>query len=342
MHVAAAYGQNIVPNSSFEDNNTCEELIATCSPAAWFYITNNPIGYESGYRAISATGKKHLYLQAVRRLEETRQYWQTKLLCKLQPGERYRISVKIAARNPSVGPNAQDIGLYFTGRFLFSVKDTMLQPSGYISFSDARQKKLENGWVLLEKEFTASESRQFLVIGNFSHRTNKAILQERKASYAATLVDDVTIIPVRPLACPDSAQQKEMLYAYKKRHSIQGGIQLELPGTEKPRVDTLVISNIQFKFDSFKLLDTAMLQEFKSFFDKGDVTRVVVTGFTDDVGSKEYNLELSRKRASEIAALLKHMYHLPDSVMEAAGKGISNDFRDKGKNRRVEVYLYHR
>jgi hypothetical protein len=186
LHLAAAaYGQNIVPNSSFEDLNVCDELMANCCPAGWFYITNNPVGYESGFRAISATGKKHLYLFAVRRLEETRQYWQTKLTCKLQPGERYRISVKISARNLNIGPNAGDIGFYFTDGFLFSVKDTLLKPATYINFLDARQKKLENGWVLLEKEFSATEKKQFLIIGNFSPKTNKAIYLGRRCEHRA-------------------------------------------------------------------------------------------------------------------------------------------------------------
>jgi outer membrane protein OmpA-like peptidoglycan-associated protein len=149
-------------------------------------------------------------------------------------------------------------------------------------------------------------------------------------------------VPVKPLSCPDSAQVKESLYAFKRRHTLDEGIQLGLPKKNTVKVDTLVINNIQFEFNSFKLRDTAILQEFEPFFAKSDVTRIQVTGFTDNTGSEEYNLELSRRRAFEIAALLKAMYHIPDTMIEAEGKGISNDFRDKGKNRRVEVYLYHK
>ncbi|MEI6947573.1 OmpA family protein [Paraflavisolibacter sp. H34] len=334
--VGNGYGQNLIANGSFEDQNVCLELSATCCPAAWFYLTHNPLGYESNYVAPSATGREHLFFIAVNRVNENRQYWQTKLLCPLQPGQRYKASVKVAGRRTE--PDARDIGFYFTQDFLHSDGDTLLQPAAYLDFADARRKKLENGWFLLEKEFTAAGGEQFLLLGNFSAKKNKVILQERKVSVASILVDDVVLEPLKAGgACPEAGTVKDALYADNRRHTF--------PPVEvlpKTVIDTLVIGNIQFAFDSYKLKDSAILRTFQPLFANSDITKVRVVGFTDDAGSESYNQELSRKRALEIAALLKAMYGLADTLLEAEGKGISKDFEDREKNRRVEVYVFHK
>jgi outer membrane protein OmpA-like peptidoglycan-associated protein len=66
-----------------------------------------------------------------------------------------------------------------------------------------------------------------------------------------------------------------------------------------------------------------------------------VVGFTDDIGSEGYNLELSQKRAQEIARLLTEKFGLPSVLISAEGRGISKLYPTKILNRRVEIYIYH-
>src|SRR5258706_13656275 len=95
-------GQNLVPNPSFEDVNTCAEFSQPCSPSAWFFLSRK---LTTGYfpRFPSATGSRHLQIVAASRESVNRQYWETMLLCPLQAGERYTISLKIASRATKKG-----------------------------------------------------------------------------------------------------------------------------------------------------------------------------------------------------------------------------------------------
>src|SRR3954463_5145114 len=88
-------GQNLVPNPSFEDINTCAEFGQPCSPSAWFYLSRKfTTGYFPRYR--SATGGRHLQIVAASRETINRQYWETMLLCPLHAGDRYALTLKIA------------------------------------------------------------------------------------------------------------------------------------------------------------------------------------------------------------------------------------------------------
>ena len=64
-------------------------------------------------------------------------------------------------------------------------------------------------------------------------------------------------------------------------------------------------------------------------------------GFTDDVGSEAYNLDLSQKRAQEVARLLSSTFHIDPVLIEAKGKGISKEYPTRELNRRVEIYIFH-
>lgn len=70
-------------------------------------------------------------------------------------------------------------------------------------------------------------------------------------------------------------------------------------------------------------------------------TTVGVAGFTDDVGSYDYNLGLSQERAGTVADLLA-VNGRPFTKGCSYNKGIvSNDSsKNRALNRRVEVYLY--
>lgn len=47
--VKICFGQNLVPNGTFEDVNLCTERKQPCSPSGWFYIKKDGV---SGYYAI--------------------------------------------------------------------------------------------------------------------------------------------------------------------------------------------------------------------------------------------------------------------------------------------------
>ncbi|HDR9587838.1 TPA: OmpA family protein [Burkholderia stabilis] len=73
-------------------------------------------------------------------------------------------------------------------------------------------------------------------------------------------------------------------------------------------------------------------------------SQVTVTGFTDSVGSDDYNLALSKRRAESVAAYLK-VHGLKTDSMTVTGRGkadpVASNATPEGRasNRRVEIRL---
>jgi outer membrane protein OmpA-like peptidoglycan-associated protein len=374
-------GQNLVPNPSFEDINICAEFSQPCSPSAWFYLSRKlTTGYFPRYP--SATGERHLQIVAVSRETENRQYWETMLLCPLQAGERYGVSIKIAAPAGEMElsdkcPNLRDIGVWFTNKFVFVEGDSLLQPRSYLSFAGATPKDLKNGWFEVRKEFTPVTRATILVVGNFNRMANEDILEQREWSDATieVLVDDIAVIPLKGGVCAGAQLVKDSLYAITWRHSEKwppndvvvetsgppgkkdspvlappalvvspGAPAPGAPGSpvgSVPKTDTIVIPSIQFDFDKYMMQNPDTLQRYKSLLTRAGIKRIQVVGFTDDTGSEAYNLELSQKRAREIARLLAAKFGLQPAMISAEGRGISTVYPTKVENRRVEIYIFH-
>lgn len=336
-------GQNIVPNGSFEDVNICPEFHQPCSPSGWFYINHLVRGYfKSDIKPIG--GDKDLNLVVVDTASSNRDYWQTMLLCPLEVGKNYKVSLKLAS--DYIGPNLHDIGLYFTDSFLFFSKDSVIQPRYYLNFLDARIKKLKNGWFEVQKEFTATSANHFLIIGNFSDKSNKQITKERRISIKRLYlsVDDLTIISTKGIASPEMQKIKDSLYSIKERHSnpqFYDSITIRPEIPDQRKIDTIIINNIEFDFDSYQIKNSNMLQYLRNYLPDTAVKKIKITGFTDNTGSKEYNKSLSEKRAKAVAHFLVEAFGLKESSIEVEGKGISIKYAEAQQNRRVEIYIYH-
>jgi outer membrane protein OmpA-like peptidoglycan-associated protein len=386
-------GQNLVPNPSFEDINICAEFDQPCSPSAWFYLSRRlTTGYFPRYP--SATGSRHLQMIAATRESPNRQYWETLLLCPLQAGERYAVSLKIAApaTRTELGkncPNLRDIGFWFTNRFVFVQGDSILQPRSYLSFTNASVTNLKNGWFEIEKEFVPTSNAAVLIIGNFNRLANIDIMDQRNATNPSIdiLVDDIAVVPMNGAACPNAKRIKDSLYAIHQRHSNTLLPELDpynshTPGqptdtTNQPtdseprrapdtlltnptptnphpidtlshrpdnpinKTDTIIIHNIQFDFDKYLMQNPDTLQRYRSLLTRPGIKRIQVVGYTDDAGTDAYNLDLSLKRAREVARQISAKFDIPPALIETEGRGISKKYPAKSLNRRVEIYIFH-
>jgi outer membrane protein OmpA-like peptidoglycan-associated protein len=106
---------------------------------------------------------------------------------------------------------------------------------------------------------------------------------------------------------------------------------------------------VLFKFNSDKLepeakqaldqLTSGQLGTLKRYF-------IAIQGFTDKIGTPEYNLELSRRRAQAVQTYLVAQHNVPVYRIQIVGLGEEkpvNDEKtreDRSKNRRVEVTLF--
>jgi len=113
----------------------------------------------------------------------------------------------------------------------------------------------------------------------------------------------------------------------------------------KPAGDATVL----FKFNSDKLSDEAKQQLDQLASGRvGSMKRyfIAIQGFTDKIGSAEYNLDLSRRRAAAVQTYLVAQHSIPVYRIQIVGLGKEkpiNDEKtrdDRAKNRRVEVIVF--
>jgi len=356
LATSAIYGQNIVLNGDLEEVNICDEHTAKCSPAGWFYFKADPLGYlnpADANKSISASGIHHFNILSASLQDSSRDYWQTKLLCQMEPGKKYTISFKISATWSD--PNLNDIGFWFTDKFIYASKDTLLQPNKYVGFLDAKLKSIKNGWFLINKEITVTDPASILVIGNFSKETNSNIIlkrnNDRKPIYI--FVDDIQINCDKATPCVINPKLKDSLYAIKRRHSKIEPIKPIVVETTKTidkdtvvykvahQIDTISINSIQFALDDSRITDKSVKKMLSVLIQKKDaIEKLEVIGYTDDLGTEEYNFELSKNRAASAIKLLVEEIGIDPKIISVRGEGISRRFEKKDLNRRVDIFVY--
>lgn len=337
--------QNLVPNPSFEDENICEQH-QPCSPSAWFYVTKNLVAGYFVNEIPAATGKHWLSIVAGNRLNTGgRQYWETMLLHQLEKGATYK--VRLSIHGWDLKPNPRDIGVYFIPELMFYKTDTVIQPDSYVDFADAKITEQKKGWFRLEKEFIAENASKVIMIGNFSHDNYQEVARKRtsKSIYAGLLVDDIEIVPVEKMDCKDCERVKDSLYSITTRHSSVDTIEpvkfAEITSNQESG-DTLVLDDIYFAIGSSKISNLDSLEHYRSKFDPQTIKKIIVTGYTDDIGTVGANKILSLQRAKAVAGLIAEKFRIPVANIDTRGYGISRENQDKTKNRRVAVYIYRK
>jgi OOP family OmpA-OmpF porin len=107
-------------------------------------------------------------------------------------------------------------------------------------------------------------------------------------------------------------------------------------------------TTVNFKFNSDKLNNDAKMALDQMVMDQNHYKRffVAVEGFTDKVGSAEYNAALSRRRADAVVEYLVAQHDIPIYRIHMVGLGDQKPVEDtrtraaNAKNRRVEVTLF--
>ncbi|TDE17101.1 OmpA family protein [Dyadobacter psychrotolerans] len=106
-------------------------------------------------------------------------------------------------------------------------------------------------------------------------------------------------------------------------------------------------SGLLFKLNSAELSEGAKdeLRKVGGILMKYDDTQILLEGHTDDTGSDDYNMKLSKRRAEAVSSYLKSQ-NLPSSRLKTKWYGESqpkfenNSEGNREKNRRVELAIY--
>ncbi len=108
----------------------------------------------------------------------------------------------------------------------------------------------------------------------------------------------------------------------------------------------LTLGGVQFAFDSAELKPEAQLSVARvaGFLIAADNREILVEGYTDDVGEKDYNLNLSKHRAESVRDALA-ANRISTSRILADGFGaafpVASNETEEGRqtNRRVEIVI---
>ncbi len=98
---------------------------------------------------------------------------------------------------------------------------------------------------------------------------------------------------------------------------------------------------VKFEFDSDKVTPDEFdkLVEFVDKVAEKEVLRIEIVGYADDVGTEQYNLELSEKRAKKIGLYMIER-GIPSDQLYREGRGEVKNNRPKEENRKVELKIY--
>lgn len=344
----ALKAQNLIPNGSFEDTMKCGGIGLPCDPAGWLYIKKGATnGYAHMIDGIPAyDGNRKLCFTVGSGQFKKRTYWETILLKELKKGTRYNLTMYIHGWD--ILPNLNDLGVWFVDSLFFVDEDTILQPKRYMDILQARVRQEKNGWFKIEQQFVPDMNARYMLVGNFSPKDNQKLGQYRgsRSFYLCDFVDDIRIEPVKKGSCADCPLLRDSIYLVSQQLFLQ---QRSLPRQEKEietantvakSIDTLELPNVLFALNSSKMLDSSSLMQYKTTFSDPKVLKIVVAGYADSTGTKEYNIALAEKRAQEVAKQVENQFNVNPATIEAIGKGVSYKYEQMDLNRRVEIYIY--
>lgn len=115
--------------------------------------------------------------------------------------------------------------------------------------------------------------------------------------------------------------------------------------TTDTKIVGLKVDNMNFTFNGTELADKdkAELDKLAEFMKGHPKSYAVIAGYTDDVGTKDYNEGLSRGRAEMVGRYLNGKHGIADSRMVLVWYGLTNPIvandtpENRAKNRRVEI-----
>ena len=345
-------GQNLVPNPSFEEyyrvpfsfSDTPEKFRLpgwnsaskgtpdyfhslsagdASVPLNWAGISSAHSG--NGYAGIFAGGKPGRDNGKV-----YREYIQCRLVDSLQRDSLYELGFYFKLSSYShytidrIGMLLLDSGLDLKHNQVFKVNPTL---------SIIRSSMNAGDWERAKMVYKAHGGESYLIIGNFfdDRETEKLKLEIHSVEsnmltgIAYFYIDDVSVTPVL-------------------KEEVVDAIESLPENAEIKANNAYVLSNIQFEFDSYKLLPSSFpeLSRMVKVMQKHPTWKLGINGHADDQGSDEYNLQLSVNRAKEVADFLVSMGINPFRInIKGFGNKIplkqGKDEGTRAMNRRVEI-----
>jgi OmpA-OmpF porin, OOP family len=278
------------------------------------------------------------------------EYIQGKLIKPLLKGRRYCVKISLALSSYS-GFSINRIACHLSANQVNINENNESSFSTQIVLSTLSVDNKQ--FITLCDCFIAEGGEQFISIGRFTSSKNLKIKQreniplsqfgiEESAYY---LIDNVDLHEIQdPIDCfcKNSFIQNEKIQTLPD--SVIPTIETDLRNLKLG--DSLILKNVNFEFNSstIQLEADKILKILFNYLQEHPKIRILICGYTDDQGSREYNLELSVNRAKTVYTWLVNQ-GIEANRLKYIGFGKSYPlYNDKsGKfnefNRRVEIKI---
>lgn len=336
------YGQNLVPNYSFEEIKTCPtqldqlrltgnwmafgtadpspDLFNRCAQDGQMGMPNNFFGYQ---RAKTGEGYAGFIAYLTSRSGKSwklksnhREFMVTHLMEPLVEGSMYYVEMSV-----SLAENCEfaigNIGVLLSKNI--PSFDWMPIELGYFkpSIANDPENLLDNttDWMKISGTYRAKGGERILTIGNFD--ADKITVKKKQKKGKNVFFDNLpyakSIRPIFAYYYVDDVivrpvQMDPVLTAENPNVTV------EAPETETISSyfgeintgDKIVLQNIYFDFNQSVLLPASYseLQELYKLLLENSQWRIKVTGHTDNIGTSKYNLRLSTDRAKAVTEYL--------------------------------------
>ena len=252
-----------------------------------------------------------------------REYVQVQLTEPLVPGQRYGFTCMLAHLQKSV--SVRNIGLWFSENEIEEgahdpiLKDPVLSLDRFLP-SDGK-------WYRWSGQFVADKASSYLLIGNFKTDDQSQVKMPVRSDlrYGYYYLDDVRLFKIPPVIIPPQYDSPLTNFIPK-------------PG------EIVTLSRIYFEYDRSDFMPRALIQldQLLAFLHKYPTMHIEIIGHTDNMGTDEYNQQLSMRRS---AAVLQWLVSkgIKRELLRSSGFGstqpISTTATSEGRamNRRVEI-----
>jgi OmpA-OmpF porin, OOP family len=301
---------NLVPNGGFEEfdgfpigwyykGSDFDDVVkywsspTTASPDAYGNRVRVPATWaEKGFGKHTAHGGTNFsgitVYGCVNGKPHCREYIQIQLTEPLVIGQNYNFDFWYSQLPKSLRIN--NLGAHFSEKQIKMVGEATLKTLKP-QVKSAKILEAKNGsWAHFSMKFTATTEAEWLIIGNFDEDETTQIMASPSVNglnFAYYYLDDVTLRKLEPL------KQVPIKDDDLRRIPLEVGKVIRLKNIyfDSDKADLLPRSNVELNKLSSIMLDNPTLE-------------IEIIGHTDNVGTPDYNLTLSRRRAAQVREFL--------------------------------------
>lgn len=255
-----------------------------------------------------------------------REFIEIQLAEPLVIGQTYYVEFWVCPMKRSLHIN--NLGAYFSVSEIRRTTDELLVREAQVR-ADNLVTAPEGKWIKVSGYFKAKYEANYILLGNFSddESTQSHALTDDAYNYAYYYIDDV-LVRKSPPYLPVPVKPDDLT-----KQTLEPG-------------KTIALKNIYFEFDRDELMPRSYveLDKLLKIMRANPSLAIEIVGHTDNLGTDEYNLDLSRRRAQAVVNYLR------DNKIAAGrlrfrgmgeGQPVATNDTDEGRaqNRRVEFVV---